>query len=102
MDIYTAIAARKSVRAFQDREVPEELLLRFLEAARLAPSACNFQEWRFVVVRNPETRKRLAIAANKQMFTLCAVAEGLGTCWIGAFDEGKVKEILSICQIPVL
>ena len=36
MDVYTAIAARKSVRAFQDREVPEELLLRLLEAARLA------------------------------------------------------------------
>ena len=28
--------------------------------------------------------------------TLCAAAEGLGTCWIGAFDEGKVKEILDI------
>ena len=35
MDVYTAIATRKSVRAFQDREVPEELLLRLLEAARL-------------------------------------------------------------------
>ena len=68
MHIYTAIAARKSVRAFQDREVPEELLLRLLEAVRLAPSASNFQEWRFVVVRNAETRKRLAIAANRQMF----------------------------------
>jgi len=68
MDVYTAIATRKSVRSFQDRAVPEELLLRLLEAARLAPSACNFQEWRFVVVRNPETRKRLAIAANRQMF----------------------------------
>ena len=28
--------------------------------------------------------------------TLCAAAEGLGTCWIGAFDEAKVKEILGI------
>jgi nitroreductase len=53
MDVYTAIAARKSVHAFQDREVPDELLLQLLEAARLAPSACNFQEWRLVVVRNP-------------------------------------------------
>ena len=34
MDVYTAIANRKSVRTFQDREVPEELLLRLLEAAR--------------------------------------------------------------------
>jgi len=55
MDVYTAIATRKSVRAFQDSEVPEALSLRLLEAARLAPSACNFQEWRFVVVRNAET-----------------------------------------------
>ena len=68
MDVYTAIATCKSVRAFQDRDVPEELLLRLLEAARLAPSACNFQEWRFVVIRNAETRKRLAMAANRQMF----------------------------------
>jgi len=104
-----------------------------LEAARLVPSTRNFQEWRFVAVRNAETRKRLAIAANRQMFigeapvlivccaetdghvmacgqqcypidvaiaidhlTLCAAAEGLGTCWIGAFDEGKVREILGI------
>ena len=68
MDVYTAIATRKSIRTFQVREVPEELLLRLFEAARLAPSARNRQEWRFVVVRNPETRKRLAIAANRQMF----------------------------------
>jgi len=36
----------------------------------------------------------VAIAINH--LTLCATAEGLGTCWIGAFDEGKVKEILDI------
>ena len=36
MDVYTAIATRKSLRAFQDRAVPEEVLLRLLEAARLA------------------------------------------------------------------
>ena len=81
MDVYTAIATRKSVRAFQDREVPEELLLRLLEAARLAPSACNFQEWRFVVVRNPETRKRLAIGAIRQMFISYDVLNKLGN-WL--------------------
>jgi len=36
----------------------------------------------------------LAIAMDH--FTLCAAAEGLGTCWIGAFNEAKVKEILGI------
>ena len=133
MDIYEAIITRKSVRSFKNTDVPEESLERLLEAARLAPSANNSQEWRFVVVRNAETRKILATKACKQTFvaeapiilaccaetnnhvmtcgqlsypidvaiavdhiTLCAVAEGLGTCWIGAFYEDEVKRILSI------
>jgi len=133
MDTYTAIATRKSVRAYLDKDVPEEVLSRILEAARLAPSASNRQEWRFVVVRDAKTRQRLVAAARGQKFvgqaavvlaccaetdehrmpcgqlaypidvaiavdhiTLCAAVEGLGTCWIGAFDENQVKEILGI------
>ncbi|HHI68575.1 MAG TPA: nitroreductase [Planctomycetes bacterium] len=133
MDVYEAIRTRKSVRAYLDKDVPQEVLLRILEAARLAPSAKNLQEWRFVVVRDPRTREKLARAARNQAFvaqapvvlaccaetdghvmtcgqacypidvaiaidhiTLCAVAEGLGTCWIGAFFEDQVKEILGI------
>ena len=68
MTIYEAIAARKSVRAFQKTDVPEDMLLRLLNAARLAPSARNRQEWRFVVVRDPATRMKLADAANNQRF----------------------------------
>jgi nitroreductase len=133
MDVYTAISTRKSVRAYQDRDVPEQVVARLLGGARLAPSASNRQEWRFVVVRDPQARRRLVGAANGQRFvgeapvvivccaetdghvmtcgqasypidvaiatdhlTLCAAAEGLGTCWIGAFDEEQVREILSI------
>ena len=133
MDIYETIAARKSVRAFKRDDVPEDVLCRVLEGARLAPSANNRQEWRFVVVRDESKRQRLSQAAYGQGFvasapvvlvccaqtdehrmtcgqfaysidvaiavdhlTLCAVAEGLGTCWIGAFDEDRVKEILKI------
>ncbi len=68
MDVYTSISTRKSVRAFRDREVPDNVISRLLEAARLAPSASNRQEWRFVVVRNPEMRKRLARVASGQKF----------------------------------
>ncbi|MFH1037545.1 MAG: nitroreductase family protein [PVC group bacterium] len=133
MDVYQAIKLRKSVRAFQERDVDEDVIHRLLESARLAPSAKNFQEWRFVVVRDPETRRKLAMAAGGQSYvakapvvlvccaeidnhvmtcgqlcypidvaiaidqiTLCAVAEGLGTGWIGAFSEEQVKEILNI------
>ena len=133
MDIYEAVRRRKSVRSFQNQEVAEEVLDRILAAARLAPSAKNLQEWRFVAVRDPETRRQLSVAARGQTFvasapvvlaccaetdnhvmtcgqlcypidvaiavdhiTLCAAAEGLGTCWIGAFFEDRVKEILGI------
>jgi nitroreductase len=133
MDLYTAISLRKSVRAFEDREVPEDTLTRLLEGARLAPSANNRQEWRFIVVRDPGRRAQLSGAACGQRFvaeapvviaccaetdehimtcgqpaytidvalatdhlTLCAAAEGLGTCWIGAFHEDRVREVLGI------
>lgn len=133
MNIYETISTRKSVRTFQDRDIPEDVLSRLLESARLAPSACNGQEWRFVVVRDPAARAAVAQAACGQTFvgeapvvlaccaetdnramhcgqlcypidvaiaidhiTLCATAEGLGTCWIGSFDEQQVKDILGI------
>jgi nitroreductase len=133
LDIYEIISRRKSVRAFQEKDVSQDVITRLLDAARIAPSASNRQEWRFVVVRRPETRQRLAEAACGQGFvaqapvvlaccaetdghlmacgqpcypidvaiaidhiTLCAVAEGLGTCWIGAFHEDEAKEILGI------
>ena len=41
-------------------------------------------------------RYPIDVAIAIDHLTLCAAAEGLGTCWIGAFDEGKVKEILGI------
>jgi nitroreductase len=68
MDVYEAIRTRKSVRSFLDREVEAEKLERVLEAARLAPSANNRQEWRFVVVTDRELRRRLAGPGSGQRF----------------------------------
>ena len=133
MDIYEAVKQRKSVRSFQNKEIPAEILTRILDAARFAPSANNRQEWRFVVVREPETKAELARIAGEQHFiaqasvvlaccgvdegkimhcgqpacpidvtiaidhiTLLATAEGLGTCWIGHFDEPAVKALLGM------
>jgi nitroreductase len=72
MDVYQTILARKSVRAFKNREVSDEIITRLLEAARHAPSANNFQEWRFVVVRNPVTRNKISAAACRQKFVATA------------------------------
>ncbi|MGC9318319.1 MAG: nitroreductase family protein [Armatimonadota bacterium] len=133
MDVMEAIRERFSVRKFKHYPVEEEKLEAVMEAARLAPSARNLQEWRFVVVRDPEMRKALAEAANGQRFvgeapavivgcaitsehvmscglhcfpidvsiamaymTLEAVEQGLGTCWIGAFNADRVGDLLGI------
>ena len=54
MDFYEVIKQRKSVRRYTAQQVPEDALMRVLEAARIAPSWKNLQCWRFVVVDDPE------------------------------------------------
>ena len=68
MTVMEAIRIRKSVRTFEEKPVEDEKLQAVLEAARLAPSASNRQEWRFVVVRDADARARLAKAAKNQTF----------------------------------
>jgi nitroreductase len=53
------IRERRSVRRYLDRPVEQEKLRAVIEAARLAPSACNAQPWRFVAVTEKQTRERL-------------------------------------------
>jgi len=53
------IARRVSCRSYKPDPVPESHVVQILEAARLAPSACNAQPWRFAVVRSPEVRRRI-------------------------------------------
>ncbi len=133
MEVRKAIQSRRSIRAYDSREVEEDKLSRVLESGRLSPSAGNRQERRFVIIKDAKARKSLSEAARGQKFvaeapvviaacsveteyimscgqpaypidttiavdhmTIAAVEEGLGTCWIGAFDEIKVKEILDI------
>lgn len=68
MNVSEAVRIRRSLRKYSEKNVEEEKLMRVLEAARLAPSASNRQEWRFVVVKDRETRKKLAKAAKGQKF----------------------------------
>jgi nitroreductase len=65
MDLDEAIKKRRSIRAYKTQDVPEEVVNKLIEAASYAPSAGNVQPWRFVVARKPETKKKLAQAANQ-------------------------------------
>ncbi|UCD27582.1 MAG: nitroreductase family protein [Planctomycetota bacterium] len=105
------------------------------QALRFAPSACNIQPWHFILVTDPDLRKKIAQASKDQNWMadapiivvacaypelayktmggygnsadidaaialdhliLAAVADGLGTCWIGAFSEDEIKKLLKI------
>lgn len=68
MNVSEAIKLRKSIRNYSASDVEPEKLSRVLEAARLAPSASNRQEWRFIVVKDSGTRKKLSAAAKGQKF----------------------------------
>jgi len=137
MSVLEVIRQRRSVRVYNNDPIPEESLLRVLEAARLAPSGKNLQPWKFVVVQDGSLKKKLAIASNDQEFIadapliivacgfpdecyramgrymkswpvdvtialehmiLQAQEEGLGTCWIGSFEEEEVKSLLAVPQ----
>jgi nitroreductase len=62
------IKGRFSTRNYLKKDVPEDKLNAVLNAARFAQSARNLQDWKFVVVRDPAIRGRLAVAAKDQMF----------------------------------
>lgn len=59
------VKKRHSTRDYSSREIPEDILHKILEAGRLAPSAMNAQPWRFIVVRQPKIKDRLAEAAQQ-------------------------------------
>lgn len=68
MDIIEAIKSRKSVRKFSDKKIDSDKLINILEATRFAPSAFNRQEWRFIVVKDPETIHKLVKEAKTLPF----------------------------------
>ena len=141
-DYFDLIRRRESCRNFDpNRPVEKEKLQRCAEAAWLAPSACNGQPWRFIVVESQPLRETLAkrafsgihrmnafaieapvlvavatiptrkpallgglfrrlsyplfdIGIACEHFVLQATEEGLGTCWLGWFDEKAVKKLI--------
>jgi nitroreductase len=62
-EVIEAIKRRRSVRLYDDRPVPRDIINTILEAGNEAPSAMNSQPWRFVVVEDKETKRKLLRAA---------------------------------------
>lgn len=153
MEFYELILKRFSCRKFKDKSVEREKILKCIEAARLAPSACNSQPWRFIVVDDRNLIKEIASIATKgiygvinkflfdvpsivvviadrekflarlgaritgtqyylidigiasEHFVLQSQELGLGTCFIGYFNERGIKKLLNIpnkYKVPLL
>ncbi|MBQ3009512.1 MAG: nitroreductase family protein [Oscillospiraceae bacterium] len=66
MAVLKVIRERKSIRKYKDTPVEQEKLMNVLEAARLAPSARNLQDWKFIAVTDPEKRPALQEACGGQ------------------------------------
>ena len=128
MSLVDVILSRRSIRKYDDKDIPKDVLDKILEAGRQSPSAANRQPYQFVVVTDSEIKKELSglvsgflknapvvlvgCANTKALLTgkwavidttialenmvLAAWSLGVGSCWIGAFNEQKVKNALQI------
>ncbi len=133
MDFYEVVKARRSFRGYQDRAIPREALARIAEAVQLAPTACNRQPFRLLLISNPELRAKICsiysapwlkqapiiavaigdasqawtrlegtsiidvdVSIMMEHFVLAAAAEGLGTCWICAYDRAALDSALGL------
>ena len=70
LDFLNLVSHRQSDRAYFDKQVEEDKLLRCIEAARLAPSACNSQPWTFVVVNDKELKNKIADSTSNRLLPL--------------------------------
>jgi nitroreductase len=63
---YEDIKIRRSVRDFSDQTIPREIIENCIRSAGTAPNGANLQPWHFVVVSNPEIKKKIRIAAEEE------------------------------------
>jgi nitroreductase len=135
-NILDIIKSRRSVRKFQKKEIPQEIVDKLIEALIWAPSAGNLQSRKFYFIFNQGIKEKLVEAAGgqdfisqaplviigctddkiiyrygergKNLYSICDVAAsiqnlmlsaqefGLGTVWVGAFNEKEVSKILNL------
>jgi nitroreductase len=125
VDVFQAVRTVLAVRDYQEKPVPPDVVRRIVEAGRLAGSSMNGQPWRFIVVEDRETLRRLGALARSgpyvaraalaivvaiertrfavsdgsraiQSMILTAWSEGVGSNWVGFLGLTEVKSLLSI------
>jgi nitroreductase len=124
MDFTKVVEKRRSIRRYKPDPVPDDLIEKILESARVAPSASNHQPYHFIIVKDAEKKKALRLrewaaeapviivgctdpslsptwhlvdfAIAFEHIILAATNLGLGTCWQGRLENETIKKILNI------
>jgi nitroreductase len=111
MAVLDAILKRYSCRAYQDKSVEQDKLDCILEAARFAPSARNTQDWRFVVVTDRDTKRKVAGTTNRPevfekagaIIAACSNSDYVMRCGqaIGPIDVAIALEHISLQAVDL-
>jgi len=129
MDAIECLKTRRSVRSFEEKKIPADVIEDIIDAGRLAPTANNLQPWEFIVATDKETRKKIAAltdwgkfiaeaaaciavlskdakyyiedgSAATQNIMLAAWAHGIGTCWVAGDKKAYAGKILEVLGVP--
>ena len=97
-----AIEKRRSIRKFKNKRISDEIIMELLESARLAPSGCNAQPWRFKIVKDENTKHKLYKAAQKQLFIKQAPVVFACCADIKGYIEGTISGAQDLGNIGAL
>jgi len=92
MNVSEAIRKRRSIRKYKENvEIPEEHIKMILEAAMMAPSACNTRPWEFVVIKSKEVREMIA-EKHRYARHMKGASLGIVVCAKPEIQEGQISE----------
>ncbi len=97
-----AIEKRRSIRRYKPDPIPEEHIRELLDSARLAPSGCNAQPWRFKIVKEAAMKARLAEAAYNQGFIADAPVVIVCCADIQGYIDGTVSGLQDLGKVGAL
>jgi nitroreductase len=102
VDAYLAVVAKREVRTYADRPIPEEVVERLLEAGRVTGSSMNRQPWRFLALESREIRDAVAdtvYAPSNLLGAALAVAILVTGGATGDFDAGRAAQNMMLAAL---
>ncbi|MCM8786361.1 MAG: nitroreductase family protein [Candidatus Omnitrophica bacterium] len=130
METIKVLKERRSIRKYQKKEVPKNIIEDIIDCARFAPTAINIQPWEFIVITDKKMREKISEITDYGKFIkdapvcvavfckdtkyyledgssattyilLAAKDYGLGSCWVAGDKKGYAEKIREILGVPI-